>query len=913
MSHALSRLYHVTATPVPCHSHACTMSHAQPRLYHVTRTATPVPCHTQPRLYHVTATPAHHVHTGVTDTILPPTGSESPQADRKFQVPSLEDLPKLEGDIATANMASGLSKQELLRQNEVSAPYEAPQFPIEQIEDKLQLQRRFHKGPFPRFGPKDASLEGSECPPSPPDDGDDATPYYQRLYVSGEDTNTVPIEDISKSSKLLVEALSLRERYMVWSQQNFPSTAQRFLREAHVVDPRHDNYHNPSDHHDTESKSIEDLEDYYNRLVRWGSESPPPLDGEDCKPQSVGCDGEGCNPQSVGFANQSQAGVLKQQDHPVHPPRRDNPWNVYTAGDCGYKIKMVNGVFQVYEDQNCLDSDSPMPYYYPNLSRYITDLNLMCALIANGPVKSFCYRRLQYLLSKYQLHVLLNEMRELAAQKAVPHRDFYNIRKVDTHIHAASCMNQKHLLRFIKKAMKNHPDEVVCEGPNKKEMTLAEVFASMNLTAYDLSVDMLDMHADRNTFHRFDKFNAKYNPVGESRLREVFLKTDNYIGGRYFANIIKEVCSDLEESKYQNAELRLSVYGKSEDEWARLAHWAVTHNVYSDNVRWLIQVPRLFDIFKTNKYIDNFGEVLTNLFRPLFLVSLDPSSNPELHAFLQYVIGFDSVDDESKPENPMLDKDTVPPQLWNDNENPPYAYYLYYMYANMCVLNRLRESRGLKTFVLRPHCGEAGAIQHLVAGYMLADNISHGLLLRKTPVLQYLYYLAQIGIAMSPLSNNSLFLNYHRNPLPEYLARGLLISLSSDDPLQFHFTKEPLMEEYSIATQVWKLSQTDMCELARNSVLMSGFEHELKRFWAGPNYTREGVAGNDIKRTNVPNIRAAYRYETLVEELTNIFSHTDSPDHKSTPTKTGAETTASTASQHVQTEDLVGCQVNGVK
>lgn len=57
------------------------------------------------------------------------------------------------------------------------------------------------------------------------------------------------------------------------------------------------------------------------------------------------------------------------------------------------------------------------------------------------------------------------------------------------------------------------------------------------------------------------------------------------------------------------------------------------------------------------------------------------------------------------------------------------------------------------------------------------------------PVLQYLYYLAQIGIAMSPLSNNSLFLNYHRNPLPEYLARGLIVSLSTDDPLQFHFTK----------------------------------------------------------------------------------------------------------------------------
>ena len=59
---------------------------------------------------------------------------------------------------------------------------------------------------------------------------------------------------------------------------------------------------------------------------------------------------------------------------------------------------------------------------------------------------------------------------------------------------------------------------------------------------------------------RFDKFNSKYNPVGASRLREVFLKTNNHVGGRYFARIIKEVISDLDEAKYQNLELRLSVY-----------------------------------------------------------------------------------------------------------------------------------------------------------------------------------------------------------------------------------------------------------------------------------------------------------------------------------------------------------------
>lgn len=55
----------------------------------------------------------------------------------------------------------------------------------------------------------------------------------------------------------------------------------------------------------------------------------------------------------------------------------------------------------------------------------------MCAAV-DPARKSFCYRRLQYLSSKFQMHILLNEMKELAAQKKVPHRDFYNIRKART-------------------------------------------------------------------------------------------------------------------------------------------------------------------------------------------------------------------------------------------------------------------------------------------------------------------------------------------------------------------------------------------------------------------------------------------------------------------------------------------------
>ena len=43
--------------------------------------------------------------------------------------------------------------------------------------------------------------------------------------------------------------------------------------------------------------------------------------------------------------------------------------------------------------------------------------------------------------------------------------------------------------------------------------------------------------------------------------------------------------------------------------------------------------------------------MLHNIFAPLFAVTLDPSSNIPLHYMLETVVGFDSVDDESRPEH----------------------------------------------------------------------------------------------------------------------------------------------------------------------------------------------------------------------------------------------------------------------
>ena len=78
----------------------------------------------------------------------------------------------------------------------------------------------------------------------------------------------------------------------------------------------------------------------------------------------------------------------------------------------------------------------------------------------------------------------------------------------------------------------------------------------------------------------------------QSRLREIFLKTDNLIGGKYLAEVTQEVLSDLEASKYQLVEWRVSIYGRKPSEWDKLARWFYSFRLASDKVRWLIQVRR---------------------------------------------------------------------------------------------------------------------------------------------------------------------------------------------------------------------------------------------------------------------------------------------------------------------------------
>ena len=74
--------------------------------------------------------------------------------------------------------------------------------------------------------------------------------------------------------------------------------------------------------------------------------------------------------------------------------------------------------------------------------------------------------------------------------------------------------------------------------------------------------------------------------------------------------------------------------GKSPHEWEKLAQWFTEFKVCSHFVRWMIQIPRLYSVYKKAGVIKNFQEMLDNLFKPLFEVTLKPETNPDLYRLL---------------------------------------------------------------------------------------------------------------------------------------------------------------------------------------------------------------------------------------------------------------------------------------
>lgn len=113
-------------------------------------------------------------------------------------------------------------------------------------------------------------------------------------------------------------------------------------------------------------------------------------------------------------------GEFKFEDCSIQGP---HPW--------GFEID-DKGVFQVYEDVEGKSSsilnlrrvyshktaeDKKPLFDVPNIREYFVDLDYVLGVISDGPAKSFAFRRLKYLSSKFTMYTLLNEYQELADMK----------------------------------------------------------------------------------------------------------------------------------------------------------------------------------------------------------------------------------------------------------------------------------------------------------------------------------------------------------------------------------------------------------------------------------------------------------------------------------------------------------------
>jgi AMP deaminase len=319
----------------------------------------------------------------------------------------------------------------------------------------------------------------------------------------------------------------------------------------------------------------------------------------------------------------------------------------YTLGE--------NGVMELYHANDTEQKDNLC--IVPNVADFQKDYKRIVEMVNEGFMRSYCFQRLQLLSSAFRTHVTMNGSTESLEQGNLLGTDFYRTMKIDNHIHAAGAPSAKQFVSFVKNKLETESDTVV----SKDGKTLGQVFEQAGLDKDHLTIDAFNVLADYSVYQRFDNFNAKYSPFRMADMRRIFLKTNNYMKGRYFAELLKIILNRHETSKghVSAVEMRLSIYGMEREEWDDLAEWMLTDwggdfpgSMVSSNNRWMIQIPRLWRIFrmKPEKDGSGFNEMLENIFTPMFQATLYPEKNPKLAECLKHIVGIDSVDDEGAHE-----------------------------------------------------------------------------------------------------------------------------------------------------------------------------------------------------------------------------------------------------------------------
>lgn len=122
----------------------------------------------------------------------------------------------------------------------------------------------------------------------------------------------------------------------------------------------------------------------------------------------------------------------RHTDYSVFVPPPYHPFNETLPPPSNHICQWKDGIVNIFSDRASVMRRKP-DISSPSLQEFAEDLSQLMAIVNDPECRSVSYRRLVLLQEQFNLHIILNEHEERLSQIRVPHRDFYNVRKVDVH------------------------------------------------------------------------------------------------------------------------------------------------------------------------------------------------------------------------------------------------------------------------------------------------------------------------------------------------------------------------------------------------------------------------------------------------------------------------------------------------
>ena len=119
-------------------------------------------------------------------------------------------------------------------------------------------------------------------------------------------------------------------------------------------------------------------------------------------------------------------------DDPAFVPPPYDPFDPKLPPPSNHVAQWQDGVVHVFSSSLAVMRRQSQ-FKSITLQRFAEQLHTLMGIMNDPECRSFCYRRLMLLEERFNMYLILNDGQERLSQIAVPHRDFYNVHKVDVH------------------------------------------------------------------------------------------------------------------------------------------------------------------------------------------------------------------------------------------------------------------------------------------------------------------------------------------------------------------------------------------------------------------------------------------------------------------------------------------------